>query len=309
MAQLDTLKNLLSTTTLGAVLQDRTTVFVEPTATIHETVQVLVQKSILSVPVVLSKDGTVDCLGFVSVFDVMLFLLESIEKFLVGQQQGIETLTTSLRMSYVSSILDQKDSWISYTTSDNLLKPLQQFSSDVHRAPVWNDSKTALVGILSQSDFISFLNAYKTDDSLSFAMTFKIIELGYTNEIYIASWKESVFNCLKMMRENRLTALPLVNEKQEIVACLSATDVKTLAVTDWPRVFDDSKDYLADFFPASLIPVTVTENSTFSDVLLKMTAHKVHRLFVVDTDKHPIGVVTMTDVIRWLFFLLGKYCE
>jgi len=304
--QLDTLKNLLSTTTLGAVLADRTTVFVEPTATIHETVQLLVNKSILSVPVVLSKGGTIDCLGFVSVFDVMLFLLESIEKYLAGHQQDLEALTTSLRMSDVSSILDQRDSWVSYTPSDNLLKPLERFSSDVHRAPVWNDPKTAMVGILSQSDYISFLNAYKTDDSLSFAMSSKITELEYTNEIYIASWSETVFSCLKMMREKRLTAIPLVNEKQELVGCLSATDVKTLAATDWARVFDDVKDYLADFFPASLIPVTVTETSTFSDVLLKMTAHRVHRLFVVDGNKHPIGVVTMTDVIRWLYLLLGK---
>jgi len=166
--------------------------------------------------------------------------------------------------------------------------------------------KKDLVGILSQSDYMSFLNTYKTDESLNFAMSSKISELGYTDEIYTTSWNESVFSALKMIRDKKLAAIPLVNDRNEIVGCLSATDVKSLAITSWPRVFDDAKDFLTNVHPASLAPITISENDTFSKVLDLMVTNKVHRVFVVDSDRHPIGVVTMTDVMRWLFMLLGK---
>jgi len=137
-------------------------------------------------------------------------------------------------------------------------------------------------------------------------MNSTVNELGYTSEIFTASAKESVFNVLKMMRDKKMAALPLVNDRQEIAGCLSATDVRSLTIENWPRVFDDAQDFLRNFHPASLSPITVSESSTFSEVLGKMAANKVHRLFVIDSSKHPVGVVTMTDVMRWLYMLLDN---
>jgi len=303
--QLDTIKTLLSSTTLGSIMLDKTTFYVEQTSTIYETVKLLTENSILSLPVLSKSEGQVECVGFISVFELMLFLLDSIDKFLSGGQQNVDALNTNLRMTDVCSILDQKDAWVSYKVSDNLLKPLEHFSKDVHRAPVWSDAKQDLVGILSQSDIVQFLNTYKQDASLTSAMNSKVSELGYTSEIFTASSKESVFNTMKMMRDKKLLAIPLVNEKQEILGCLSATDLKTLTIVNWPRVFDDAQDFLRRFHSDSMTPLTVTEESTFSEVLGKMSHNKVHRLYVVDNKNHPIGVVTMTDVMRWLHLLLG----
>jgi len=299
-------KNLFSSTTLGNVLQDRTTVYVEPNSTVLETTKLLSDNNILSVPVLKRSDGRVECIGFVSTLDLMLFLLDSIEKFLSGGQPNMDALTTTLQMTDVSAILDQKDAWARFAVSDSLLKTLGQFSKDVHRAPVWSDVGKDLVGIITQSDVVRFLNAYKMDESLQFAMNSKVSELGYTSELFTASAKESVFNILKMMRDKKMIALPLVNSKQEIVGCLSATDVRSLTVVHWPRVFDDAQDFLRTFHPSSLSPVTVSEESTFSEVLGKMESNKVHRLFVTDDSSHPIGVVTMTDVMRWLYMLLDR---
>jgi len=279
---------------------------VEPTTTVFETVNLLTDKSILSVPVLGKFNGGVECLGFVTVFDLMLFLLDTLDKYLAGAQPNIEALNTTLRMSDICSILNQKDSWASFTASNSLLDTLEKFSNDVHRAPIWSANRTDIVGIITQSDIVGFLDLYKTDQSLVFAMSSKISELGYTSEIFTASAKESIFNVMKMMRDKKLAAIPLTNDRQEVVGCLSATDLKTLPVHNWPRVFDDAQDFLLRFHPESLDPVTVREESTFSEVLGLMTANKVHRLFVVDSAKHPIGIVSMTDVCRWLHMLLGK---
>ncbi len=48
----------------------------------------------------------------------------------------------------------------------------------------------------------------------------------------------------------------------------------------------------------SLHPVTVTEWSTFEDVVLKLAATRVHRVWVVDDDNKPIGVISLGDVFR-----------
>ena len=44
--------------------------------------------------------------------------------------------------------------------------------------------------------------------------------------------------------------------------------------------------------------VTVTSDTTFGDLLHVIVAQRVHRVYVVSDDKTPIGVVTLTDVLR-----------
>jgi len=65
------------------------------------------------------SDGKVYCIGFISTLDLMLFLLDSIEKFLVGDKPEMKAFSTSLQMTDISSILDQKDEWASFTVSSS----------------------------------------------------------------------------------------------------------------------------------------------------------------------------------------------
>jgi len=45
---------------------------------------------------------------------------------------------------------------------------------------------------------------------------------------------------------------------------------------------------------------TVKPATTFNLILLKLIAMRVHRLWVIDDNSHPVGVITLTDVMHAL---------
>jgi CBS domain-containing protein len=45
---------------------------------------------------------------------------------------------------------------------------------------------------------------------------------------------------------------------------------------------------------------TCTRNTSFNFVLLRILALRVHRLWVVDDKEHPIGVISLTDIMKTL---------
>jgi predicted transcriptional regulator len=80
-----TLQNLLNNS-ISKILSDRTTFYLEPTATIIETVKLLTDKQIQSAPVLLKKNADeLDCLGFVDIMDCVVHVLDQVDAHLRGQ--------------------------------------------------------------------------------------------------------------------------------------------------------------------------------------------------------------------------------
>ena len=52
-------------------------------------------------------------------------------------------------------------------------------------------------------------------------------------------------------------------------------------------------------------PVTVTLSSTLETVLLKLCWFRLHRVWIVDEENRPIGVITLTDVLK----VFNSACE
>jgi len=99
--------------------------------------------------------------------------------------------------------------------------------------------------------------------------------------------------------------MPLVGNNGDLVGCFSASDLRLFPLREWTHLFLGVENFLRVRHPASLRPVIVGETSTFSEVLELMVKNKVHRVFVVDDAKKPVGVVSTTDVTRWLNMLLN----
>jgi len=177
-------------------------------------------------------------------------------------------------------------------------------ASGVHRVPVFNDQNN-LCGILSQSDYTIFLANRKNDPQLSFALDSTVEELGYQSELLSTGAQESVYDVLSMMKTNGLSAMPLVGNNGDLVGCFSASDLRLFPLNEWGHLFLGVENFLRVRHPASLQPVFIGVTSTFSEVVDLMVKKKVHRVFVVDDAKKLIGVVSTTDVTRWLNLLLN----
>jgi len=44
----------------------------------------------------------------------------------------------------------------------------------------------------------------------------------------------------------------------------------------------------------------VHDNATFGEVVHKLAKLKIHRLYIVDNQKHPIGVISLGDALKAL---------
>ena len=64
-------------------------------------------------------------------------------------------------------------------------------------------------------------------------------------------------------------------------------------------------EYITNFSQAKLPPLTCRPNTTLETVILKLDAAHVLRLWCVDEQNHPVGVVALSDLMSFLFARLG----
>ena len=64
-------------------------------------------------------------------------------------------------------------------------------------------------------------------------------------------------------------------------------------------------EYITNFSQVKLPPLTCRVNTTIETVILKMAAARVLRLWCVDEQNHPVGVVALSDLMAFLFVRFG----
>jgi len=161
--------------------------------------------------------------------DCVVHLLDQVDAHLHGNEANFQSFTNSIMYSDVSSILNQSERNPFVPVNDgcalHTIVPL--LTKGVHRVPIFNDNKS-LVGIISQSDFILLLAANRSDPQMSAILQKPVKELGYQHNILTAGYKALVYDVLDEMKKHKIAAVPLVNEKAELVGCFSASDLKLL---------------------------------------------------------------------------------
>jgi len=239
--------------------------------------------------------------------DCAIHILDQVDTHL-RDDADFTNFKNSIMYADVSSILNRSDKNPFIPTVDitSLESVLPILSSGVHRLPIFNAVSKNITGILSQSDFVLLLASLKSHRDLASLMGKTVQELGYNANIITADTTTLVYDILRIMKTQNITAVPLVNEKSELMGCFSASDIRSLPLEEWSNLFQNVNAFLAERHRESLYPVSVTITETLADVLTKMEQFKVHRVFVVDDTKKPVGSISMTDVLKWLHQILSK---
>ena len=105
---------------------------------------------------------------------------------------------------------------------------------------------------------------------------------------------------------NDITGLAVVDDKGKLVGNLSATDFEVIynrlrltlqGVTEM--------NFMNIELPVSDIlkrkhGLSVTRTTTFAATVALLQQHKVHRVYIVDDHQSPIGIVSITDIMKIL---------
>eukprot|EP00731_Ephydatia_muelleri_P030371 Em0021g894a len=175
----------------------------------------------------------------------------------------------------------------------------------IHRLPVI-DSKTGnAIYILTHKRLLRFLysEVMSTEPNQPSFVHSTLEELGigtYAN-IATASPDTPIIVALNMFHEKRVSALPIVDASGKVVDIYAKYDVINLAVERTYGNLDvtlkEALQHRAQGFEGVH---TCMPSESFYTILRRIVATKVHRLVVVDEQHRVKGVISLSDILKFL---------
>jgi CBS domain-containing protein len=314
---------LLEETSINQIAGPRDVFVVREDTRLSDALGFLAQHRMLSLPVQ-AKDS-VDIIGFVDVLDVLTHIVrlcsegkshpeadEAFENTIMMYQKGFNFASTP-----VSAIIDSsaRDPLVPVYGNGTLSQLIEEaFVRGVHRVPVYNKVNEVVTNIISQSDIITFImnRIERAGDPAAVlgplaGKTADQLRLG-TKPVISMTDDLPAFKALQLMVRNRVSAVAVVDKVGQLMADFSATEVRGLSVDNFPSLrrpvvpfLEQSRSRIGrpERYPFST-PIICTGDTPLEMILLKLHTHGLHRLWIVDEMARPIGVITLTDVMRLL---------
>lgn len=175
----------------------------------------------------------------------------------------------------------------------------------LHRVPVLdNHTDRKLVNIITQSQMLDIFQKRMAllGDKANAPVLFKT-----SQEVLRVKESDTAISAFEKIVQARVTGIAVVNDSGSIVGNMSVRDLKGIHTDGrvfW-RLFQSVKDFMshvhAEYQRIHGIPkelVSVTENSSIKEAVNLMVKNHLHRVYVVDGEKKPVGVVSIKDILK-----------
>ena len=127
-------------------------------------------------------------------------------------------------------------------------------------------------------------------------------ELGFGSRSYrlpeVIRQETITLEGFMQLRERNVSLLPVLNDKDELVGALSASDLWRLRSTNIVELLNLPLVHFLESNNGHISLLTGTVNMTFSDALKKIdSSGNKHRMILVNESQKPIAVVSLSDII------------
>jgi len=131
---------------------------------------------------------------------------------------------------------------------------------------------------------------------------------GTFRKARIANQKKITSEVFFEMSDKGFKGVAIVDDYGKIVATLSPSDLKGITaqsayVLNIPVIdfleHDNSRGWW-------WVPITFSPETTFFDCLQQFVCSRIHRMYMIDSDGKPIGVISHRDMLQKLLFFNGK---
>jgi len=303
MAEVIVGSQLLRNTIIGTLLPESDgVVCFSKEVPISTVLQDLAQNKILSAPVWDPLKRT--HIGFVDMVDIV--------SYLVSQHNEDAAVPTK---DLLNKIGQQKCGSISDISGRNPYCPVEGQASllsailmmahwKVHRIPVIN-SEGELITLLTQSQVLRFI--YHNMVSFGSFSTSTVEKLSMAvSPVVTVSVDQNVIDAFKTMHEKRISAVGIVDESGKLIGNISVSDLKSIGF-DGESLSSLYKP-ISEFMQSSqrgktttfAAPVCVTPQSTYSEVVAQLVNNHIHRVYIVDDNCAPVGIVSQLEVLHAL---------
>ena len=274
--------------------------------TIRDCVILLSQNKILSVPILDRYSN--ECLGMIDMYDCVQFCVNETDDLKgLGEKDISSTFIYSLSSSTLADVLMKVpiehsvvpgEGFVPLRSTDPIFKAAALFAKGIHRAPlITADDK--IIHVVSQSTLIKFIHSHINKGFLSdfSCMTLGQLKLGL-NGVVGLTCDASVLSAIRAIRDNHVTAVALLDESGSVCGNFSASDLRGIYEENFPSLLQSCTEYLKKHSPNSLQVVVAESSMTVAQLLSLFVTKRIHRVWVIDSNGKPQGVVSLTDIIR-----------
>jgi len=293
----------LFTKTRAAEICHRKLFTVKSNDTVAHLLQVLSDKNIISCPVI--DPSTDEFLGFVDTLDVAGWVLTSWRKHSRELEHG-KFPSREFFHEPVEKILNYSkvDPAVAVNEHISILDLVDVFTDPhtyhrLHRVAVV-DGKKNILGIISQSDLISF--AFKNIHLLPRELAaMKIRELNIGRSLIFVRLDSPFIDTLETLYQNRISGLALVDEEFHLSGNISTSDLRGISPASFDYFLGSTLQFLVKGQKGPIKPPTsVSFESTLEDVLKILYENRIHRVYLTNEYDRPQSVITLGDLIARL---------
>jgi CBS domain-containing protein len=275
--------------------------------TVAEALRKMARFNISSVPVTKSRrDNSI--LGFVDMLDFLAFFCKT-AGIKIGEKiesEGLKGKTDSFRNATLSQLCDfgGRNPFCLVHGEESLSDVVQQYFKGIHRIAITDDSGD-VVGVVSQWTIANYLATVPTDDKEWIpSLRESVCKTDYSKNPICCDKSKSTLEAFMLMNENKLSCIGITGENGTLCGVLSSSDLKGFQL-----FLDDFSDLLqpVDQFLNTIrrkqgrrenFAVTVSPDTTVKEVIEKLNEEIIHRVFIVDEQYKPIGVFSLSDLMK-----------
>jgi len=264
--------------------------------TIEDTLKLLADKQILSVPVMRSDELR----GFVDIFQILSYTTF----FKSGSVDWKKPASSLIGTESLGKEGDEDIKVCVVREDESLHKPLQCLSKGHRRFMVkTTDSGYRLV---TQTRLVRFL--FEKYDK------FNLGELNLedaniiTKPVSCVEKSTDAIEAFKKLRSQEINGVAVTESDGTLMGTLSVADLRGLKMDMLDRLQVPVIDFLKKQHGGDVPDIiTVCPSMPLKDLLETMTSKKKHRVFVMDDEKRLAGVVTLTDIISFFWKFTMEY--
>jgi len=249
---------------------------------------------------------TKEYIGMVDLKDFVDFIMSL-------HMKGEPIVFTAEKMSDLSGT----DPYIPIDEDTLVIEALKEFNiKRVHRMAVTKHGEAGtVVSLLAESAIVEWLSHHREKLIPYGQMTLKQLNLGGIDnfhQVLSIIESDSLLGALSIIEKYNISGLPVVDTSGKIVGNFSVSDVKHMVASDVSSEDNISlsmsiKDFLAKYQDSRPGLITCSPQTKFLELISLLVDHKVHRVHVVDVDKKPVDIVSLSNVLDIiLLFATGQ---
>ena len=172
----------------------------------------------------------------------------------------------------------------------------------IHRLAVMDSETGNAIYIITHKRLLHFLHEnFRGQTMPQFMMkTIKELSIGTFQNIAMIQEDTPVIVALNVFTERRVSALPIVDEQGRVVDIYAKFDVMNLAAERTYNNLDipvkEALQHRSWFEGVH----TCTPMDSLQTVVDRIVEKQVHRLVIVDTEKHLVGIISLSDILNFL---------